>query len=955
MRYDATQNPACRDGVVSHEGANDGAAVDCALLLMMMWGANVQHMLGREREISVLDDLIDYVNDRGAALVVRGEAGAGKSALLASAYARAQTRGMLGLNTTGVQSEALLPFAGLHQLLRPILSDVADLPGPQRDALKAAFGMTSSAAPDLFLIALAALELLASAAAHAPLLLVAEDAHWLDRSTCDVLAFVARRLESDPIILLIAIREGCENVFVNTGLPEMHLDGLDIVSAGVLLDEHTPGLPPSVRERLLDDAAGNPLALVELPAALDAEQLDGAAPLPPQLPLTTRLERAFYSRVAQLPAATRTLLLIAAVNDGGLLAEVLSAAAMIADVTSVAMDALEPAVDARLVEIDDLTLRFRHPLVRSAIYQAASVAKRHAAHAALATVLAGQPDRSIWHRAASRVGSDEEVASELEAAAQRAEVRGALAVSVVALERAAQLSVDSARRGDRLLRAADLAFGLGRHDLGKRLLHNVESLELGPQEQTRLSWLREIFADEGTWSGAARVRAFVEMADQARRDGDAALALRFLLMIALRCFWSNPGQEIRDLVITVAEQIPVPIDNPMLIAILAFSDPVARGASVLDRLSHLPPDGGGDPDMVHLLGTAATAVGSFDRALALLATSTTALRAQGQLGLLARVLVSQAWAAIHLGVWNVAMPASEEANRLARETRQPLWAAAAQAAEATLAAMRGEYSLSTSLADGAERILLAVAANPLLSLVQLARGRAALAGGRYAEAYAHLRRVLDPSDSAYHPYVRWWVIGDLVEAAAHSGHQEEARIVVKELEPLAEQTHSPILLAGLTYARPLLAGEEDAEALFLAGLAADITNYSHAHERLQLAYGSWLRRQRRVVESRAPLRAARDAFDARGVIPWGERARQELRASGVTSRRRTPGAWDQLSPQDLQIAQMAATGLSNREIGQRLYLSHRTIGFHLYRIFPKLGITSRAELRAVLDSSISSR
>lgn len=920
-------------------------------------GANVQHLLGREREIAIFDDLIDHVDDRGAALVVRGDAGSGKSALLTSACAQARARGMIELTTTGVQSEAHLPFAGLHQLLRPILADIADLPVPQRDALGSAFGMTSTAAPDLFLIALAALDLIANAALHSPLLLVAEDAQWLDRSTCDVLAFVARRLESDPIILLIAIREGCENVFVDSGLPEMRLRGLDATAAGTLLDEHAPGLAPAVRERLLVEAAGNPLALVELPSSLHAEQLDGGEPLPSRLPLSTRLERAFYSRVAQLPAATRILLLVAAVDDSDILAEVLSAAAIVADGATIAMDTLEPAVDARLVEVDDVTLRFRHPLIRSAIYQAASVARRHAAHAALATVLAGQPDRSIWHRAASSVGPDEEVASELETAAQRAEARGAVAVSVLALERAAQLSVDPAQRGDRLLRAADLAFGLGRPDLGGRLLHNIEPLDLGPEEQTRLLWFQEVFAEEGAgaWSGAARVRSFVEMADRARQDGNAPLALNCLLTIALRCFWSNPDQEMRDRVIAVAEQIPVPEDHPALIAILAFSDPVARGAHVLERLSQLPPDGGGNPEAAHLLGTAASAVGAFGRSVTLLASSTSALRAQGRLGLLAQVLVTEAWSALKCATWNVAMPAAEEANRLARETRQPLWAAAAQAAEATLAALRGEYSLATTVADGAERAILAVGATPMLSLVQVVRSQAALGGGRYADAYEHLRRVFDPADAAYHPFVRLWVIGDLVEAAIHSGHQEEARVVVRELEPLAAQTKSPVLVAGLTYARPLLASEEDAEVLFQAGLAADLTNCALAHERLQLAYGAWLRRQRRVVESRAPLRAARDAFDAQGIIPWGERARQELRAAGERSRRRTPAAWDQLSPQDLQIAQMAASGLSNREIGQRLYLSHRTVGFHLYRIFPKLGITSRSELRVVLENAIPMR
>jgi hypothetical protein len=304
------------------------------------------------------------------------------------------------LTTTGVQSETTLPFAGLHQLLRPILGEVGELPSRQRDALLAAFGMTDRAAPDLFLIALAALELLAGVAARSPLLLIAEDAHWLDRSTADVLAFVARRLESEPMVLLAAVREGFESDLVEAGLPELRLEGLDEASSGALLDAWAPDLAGTVRERLLEEAAGNPLALVELPAALRSEQRRGGTSLPSVLPLTTRLERAFLARASELPDATRTVLLVAAVDDGNDVAEVLRAAAIVEEMES-GEEALASALSTGLVEIDGAELWFRHPLVRSAIHQAASISQRRAAHAALAEVLSGQPDRSIWHRAAS--------------------------------------------------------------------------------------------------------------------------------------------------------------------------------------------------------------------------------------------------------------------------------------------------------------------------------------------------------------------------------------------------------------------------------------------------------------------------------------------------------------------------------------------------------------------------
>jgi DNA-binding CsgD family transcriptional regulator len=295
---------------------------------------------------------------------------------------------------------------------------------------------------------------------------------------------------------------------------------------------------------------------------------------------------------------------------------------------------------------------------------------------------------------------------------------------------------------------------------------------------------------------------------------------------------------------------------------------------------------------------------------------------------------------------------AQEAARLARETSQPLWEAAAQLVEARADAMRGDDSSAQELATEAERILLPIGANPMLALAAVARGVAACGGGRYSEGYDHLHRVFDHTDIAYHPHIRPWIIGDLVEAAVHSGYQEEVRIVVDELEELGLETRSPILLVGLRYARPLLADDADAEAHFVSGLSADLASWPFVRARLQLAFGTWLRHQRRVVESRAPLHAAREAFDALDLAPWSERARHELRAAGVISRPRERAAIDELTPQELQIARMAASGLSNREIGQQLYLSHRTVGAHLYRAFPKLGITSRGQLRDALDNTL---
>jgi DNA-binding CsgD family transcriptional regulator len=932
-------------------------------------GSTAQALYGRERELRLLDDLVGRINDHGAALVVRGEAGIGTSALLAVASMRARARGLRCLTITGAPSETHVPFAGLHQLLRPILSavpDLPDLPDPQRDALQAAFGMVAAPAPaDFFLVALATLELLAGVASRAPLLVVVDDAHWLDRSSQDVLTFVARRLEAEPIVLLIALRDDFESVVADAALPLYYVEGLDEVSAGALLDAHAPGLAPVVRARILTEAMGNPLALVELPAALEAH-LDGSTDSSPlasapsmasALPLTTRLERTFAARMSELPDAVRTLLLVASAADNSgnpvtALSEILAAAALIygAELTS---EVLVPAVHVRLVALDEQHLQFRHPLVRSAIYQAASASQRRAAHAALAKVLAGQTDRSIWHLAASRDGPDEAMAVALEATADRARRRGDLAVAGAALERAAQLTSDSRRCGDWLLRGAEAAFELGRLDVGLRLLHAVEPLVLGPRERTRLAWLRENYEERGAWSGAATVTSFIAIADQARRDGDVALALSALLTIAMRCWWSNPDEQLRSAVVAAAERITVPDLDPAVLTILALAAPMEQGASVLERLTRLPLEGTDDPATTLLFGSAASAVGDYHLAARWLVVAIAGLRARGQLGLLAQALVTQAWAAFYLGNWPVAIPAAEEAARLAEETGQVRWAAAAHLAAGALAACRGELRLADALAAGAEEVFLPMTANPMLAMVHVVRGLAALSDGRYAAAYDHMHRIFDPSDVAFHPLVRCWAIGDLAEAAIHSGHQEEARALMDQLEELAAKTRSPLLLVGLTCARPLLAADETvADTLFQASLSARLTEWPLHRTRLQLAYGAWLRRRRRVAEARTHLRTAMEAFDALGAIPWGEMARTELRAAGETSRPRTPATRDVLSPQELQIAQLAAVGLSNRAIGQQLYLSHRTVGWHLYRIFPKLGITARSELHTALHDAI---
>jgi DNA-binding CsgD family transcriptional regulator len=904
-------------------------------------------LVGRDPETGLIAGLIDQAHDRGGALMIRGEPGVGKSALLATGMERASERGMKVLTATGVQSEAQLAFAGLHQLLKPLLGNIDQLAEPQRLALSTAFGMLEAPAPDFFRTSLAALELLAEAAARTPLVVIAEDAHWLDRSTADVLAFVARRLEFEPIVLLASIRDGYDSPLEQAGLPVLDLQALDPTFASDLLDDSVPAIAPAQRRLVLDEAAGNPLALKELPAALNQDE--GQPRIAGRLPLTARLERAFAARVADLPAATRAVLLVAALNDGPSLDEVLAASGAVIG-EAVTVDQLTPAVAARLVEIGDSEIRFRHPLMRSAIRQQANVSERHVAQKALADQFALQPERQAWHRAASVIGRDEGIAAELESMATRAQQRGAAAVAMAALERAGQLSDDPTARGRRLLRAAELGFELGHPEAVNRLITEAEGLEFGLLERSNLGWLRGVF-DGQQAGGAHRFAWMVDTATALIESGEDNLALKILWSTAMQSWWLDPDADLKARIVEAADRARASDEDPRRLVILAYAAPVERGSDVAGQLSRVTREIVDDPDVGRVVGTAANAFGAFNAASAPLAASVAALRPQGRLGLLARTLNQQAWSAAQRADLGVAVPVADEAVRLTRETQQPTMHFIAVALQAMVGALKGDREEAEARASDAARFGAPTNARALLAMAQHARGVAALGGGAHSEAYEHLRRVHTEGDPAHHSFLRAFNVADLVEAAAGAGQLDDVRPLVSELEELALRTPSPVLLAGLSYARPLLASGNRAEELFEAA-ASSTTAWPFLQARVQLAYGEWLHRRRRDADSRAPLRAACSTFDALGTIPWSNRARLQLRAAGETSRRRQRIGSDELTPQELQIAQMAAGGLSNREIGQMLYLSHRTISSHLYRIFPKLGITSRAQLASALQQRL---
>ena len=905
-------------------------------------------LIGRQAETDQLAALIDDL--RGGAVVFSGEAGIGKSALLGYARARASEAGAQTLLTVGVESEAELAFAGMHQLLRPVIGHAELLPAPQRGALDAAFGVRGDLEPDPFLVALAAHQLVCGAAETRPVALIVDDAQWLDRSTLGVLSFIARRLEGESVVLIVAVRDGCANPFREARLPSVRLERLSAAAAAEVLDHTAPELHPAVRAHLLAQAAGNPLALVELartlPASAGARERFTSTPAT----LTARLEQAFATRLDLLSDETRVMLLAAALDGRASLDELVTAASQLRG-QATPLSALDPAVEADLVSIVDAELRFRHPLIRSAVKEAAPPVRVLEMYGALAEVVA-DPERRLWHRAMAAVTCDEDLAAALDAHAAVARRRGAVAVAAGALERAAALTPEPVRKGERLVRAAELAYELGLVETARALLAQVEPVEVGSLELARSAWLQHMISGD-VWVAPGAARTFVAISTQMLDGGDSDMALRSLVPIAHRCWWTRPRTRTREYVVDAAESCGVPDDDPRLLAVIALAHPELTGPKVLARLSRVRPGEGTDAVSEMYFGIAAEKAGDFVTAERLLARAIERLREQGRIGMLTQALVHHAWTATYMGNWSTAAAAGADGARLARDSHQPQYGLTGELITALAAALRGVEPDLESILAKPERTLLAMNGGPMLAPAHLARGAAALGDGRHDEAFRHLWPVFDKSAPAFHRFMRWPAILDLVEAGCHGEHAELVNDVIDELEQIASQSAPPILRTGLTCARPLVAVDSEAEQLFREALGQGWAGYPFLRARTLFSFGCWLRRQRRSVDSRIPLRDAIDLFDALGANRWSARARQELRAAGETIGQRTPDARDRLTAQELQIAQLAAQGLSNREIGERLFLSHRTIGSHLYRIFPKLEITSRVQLRDAFTTDTS--
>jgi DNA-binding CsgD family transcriptional regulator len=902
---------------------------------------------GRAPELARIDDLL--VRPRGAqsgALVLRGEAGAGKSALLDEAARRAA--GLRVLRASGVESEAELPFAALHQLVRQILPRLAALPAIQQRALRGALGLGAHEGEHRFLVSVATLSLLAEAAEDRPLLCLVDDAQWLDEASAETLAFVARRLHAEGIAMIFAAREGDVRAFEAPGLPELPLGGLAHDAAAALLEER-PGrvVSAEVRERLVEATAGNPLALLELSAALSDAQRAGDEPILDPLPVSARIERAFLARVRDLPDATRALLVVAAADEAGELATVLDAAARL----RIAPDALDAAERAELVRVHGGRVELRHPLLRSAVYQGAPASRRRAAHAVLAEALTepSQADRRAWHRAAASVDPDPAVVDELERAAQRARRRGGFAAASLALERAAALTVEDDHRARQLAAAGEGAWLAGRGERATLLLERARPLASEPRLRADIDRTRGLIGLNGGVPADACRLLLGAATEVAAVDGRRALYLLNLASLAATYACDTAA------IVAIGEVAAgIEGDGSAAARLLAdhleglgayyagdFARATPRLRAALALADAADAEASADFGEVLIIAASVGLILGDDRAVHELHRRMVArARSGGALGLLPlalpRLAVSDIWA----GQWLSAEAGLREALELARGIGHHVAVAYLLSELAIVAALRGDEDACRALAAeslelaGARRLAyVGYIANSALVALDLGLG--------HADAALERARAVPAM-----PGLDFWDALDRIEAAVRAGEPGAARGWLEPFASWAQSTGSGWARAVALHGRALLAGRADeAERLFAAALAMHAgAGRPFERARTELAFGALLRRARRRKEARRHLRAALETFASLGAGVWAERARAELRASGQTARRRDPGTIDDLTAQERQIAQRVAEGGTNRDIAAQLFLSPRTIDFHLRNIFRKLGISSRIEL-----------
>ncbi|MGV0675582.1 AAA family ATPase [Mycolicibacterium fortuitum] len=923
---------------------------------------------GRVSECAALRALVSGGRSGGSAvMVVRGEAGVGKTALLD--YVVDHAPGFRVTQVAGVESDMELAFAGLHHLCAPLLDHLDKLPEPQRDALSVAFGRGAGPVPDRFLVGLAVLSLLAAAADKKPLLCVIDDAQWLDQVSVQTLGFVARRLLAEPVVLVFAVRDGDRDgtaVDVLPGLPELRLKGLSDSDARDLLDSVVVGrLDERVRDRLIAESRGNPLALLEVPRNVSAAERAGGFWIVGTRPSVGQVEEGFVRRIQSLPADTRQLALLAAADPVGDPVVFSRAAAYL----GIGMDALGPAEAAGVIEFGP-RMRFHHPLVRSAAYRAADVADRREVHRALAFATDPEvdPDRRAWHAANAAAGPDDSVAAELEASAWRAQSRGGIAAAATFLERAAILSADPALRSSRAIAAAAAKREAAAPEAAYELLSLAELNPVTELQRAQVGRLRaqmEFTRSRGGLPGSPAVRhaagVLIDAAKRLENLDDELARETYIEAIAAAMFASrsqpealvvaaeaahaavsgiaDPTRPIDFLLIGIAklvtEGLPAAVDHLHTALTLWTEHARAHDGRALSWLALAFP-------ILH--ESAAGELWDFESNDQLATAMIDYARTTGALAILPSAIAYKAGVHVMEGEFVTAARLMEEADTISTAIgHHPM-----KYHKVELAAWRGDLTEAGDLIEAGMAEGTAKGEGRLLGVTGYAAAVLYNGLGRYEEALAAARKACDYHDLGFYG----WCLLELTEAAVRVGERDVAEDAVRRLEAGAGASGTDWGLGVFAGARALVADDTEADALFKESLERlGRTRVGVQLARVHLRYGEWLRRQKQRTSAREHLSVAHDMFTKMGAHAFAERARRELTATGEKVRKQPLATGDELTAQEAQIAQLARDGLTNQEIGAQLFISTHTVEWHLRKVFVKLGVRSRRQLRSVSWSS----
>ena len=901
-------------------------------------------LLGRGPECDALDQLVaDVRTGHSRVLVLRGEAGIGKTALLE--YLSDSAQACRIVCAAGVESEMELAFAALHALCAPMLSRLGRLPGPQRDALNTAFGMSAGPPPDRFLVGLAVLNLMANAAEEQPLVCVVDDVQWLDPVSRQTLAFVARRLLAEPVGLVLAARETAD-VHGLEGLPEYVIGGLAADDARRLVDAIVQGpLDARVRDRILAEAGGNPLALVELARGGHEAAVAGGFGLPAEMPLTSRIEESFVRQLRPLPPETRRLLLLASAEPVGDVPLLWRAA----DRLGIAREAAGPAEAAGLVAIG-ARVRFRHPLARSAAYRDACAPERRAAHRALAdaTDTRLDPDRQVWHRALAADGPDEAVAGALERSAGRAQARGGLSAAAAFLQRAAELTPDPGSRVERSLAAAqaklDVADAASASDL-------LAAAEIGPVDRLRRARLERLRA-QIAFASRRGPDAPPLLLDAARRLDplDAATAREtYLEALASAMFAGRLGgdpdvREVAEAARSAGTALaPGAADGLLDALVTRFTEGYPASVTALSLALRAFGETGDDRDRrwLWLAGRLAQDLWDDELWYVLATRGVRVARETGALNLLPNALNYLAALNVHSGAFATAAALIDDIDSITQATGIPPLGYSA----VMLAASRGDLAEALPLLERGRRNATERGEGSALGGCLWLTALLHNGHGDYGEALAAARQSCEHKDVVFYG----WALVELIEAGARTGRAEEASAALDRLSERTRASGTEWALGAEARCRGLLSGDESLYRESIERLERSRAVVELGRSRL--LYGEWLRRENRRADAREQLRAAHEMFSRMGSAAFAERARRELSATGETVRKRTVETLSELTTQEAQVARLAAQGRTNPEIAAELFISPRTVEYHLHKVFPKLGISSRRELRKALPGT----